>query len=306
MTRTKQGLWFKLITVFITITSIHTILKGHPDPTVTDGRHMDKAPGVRVCVFVSICLTLVNRLSDSIALILWWSAFTACVLRLVAGHTVAILGSCILSSILFIHRQVSRQGRCAYVFVCAGCGVRGDPWGEAGQSSPVAALGQGMAIQDTCLGHSQNLRRLPSLCVLSPLLLSLRCPSHAQRSTVCWPLFNPTAPRITPLVLFLVLFFFRIPNLFIVAPFPPLSCCLSLFLRLFRSLSTSVFWQGCISSLAVLFGGEWGSPRGRQSTLILIRRRTEQSRGWELWAVNGTGQLSEPTTTLLLHVCLQA
>lgn len=63
----------------------------------------------------------------------------------------------------------------------------------------------------------------------------------------------------------------------------PLSCRHSVFLCLCRSLSLY------LSILARLYffiscavGGEWGSPRGRQSTLILIRSRTEQSGGWEL------------------------
>lgn len=88
--------------------------------TVTDGRHMDKAPGVSVCICVYLLDIGRNRLPDFMTLILWWSAFTACVLLPMVGHTVAILGSCILSSILLIHPQVSRQGAvCMCVFVCA-------------------------------------------------------------------------------------------------------------------------------------------------------------------------------------------
>ena len=60
-------------------------------------------------------------------------------------------------------------------------GVKGAPWGEAGQSSPVAALGQGMAIQDACLGSQ------PNLTVAS---LSFRpvVPSYCIHRRTCAPL----------------------------------------------------------------------------------------------------------------------
>lgn len=51
---------------------------------------MGKAPGVSV----SICVDLLDiGRTHFMALILWWSAFIACVLRPVAARTVAILGS---------------------------------------------------------------------------------------------------------------------------------------------------------------------------------------------------------------------
>lgn len=43
------------------------------------------------------------------------------------------------------------------VCVCLRVCFWGAPWGEAGQSLPVAALGQGMAIQDTCLATEPNI-----------------------------------------------------------------------------------------------------------------------------------------------------
>ena len=107
--------------------------------TVTDGHHMDKAPGVNVSIYVRLLDIGRNRRPDLMTLILCWSAFTACVLRLVLGRTVAILGSCILSSILLIHPQVCMQGIvcvcvcvCVCVWVCVGVWVlvSGEPLGE--------------------------------------------------------------------------------------------------------------------------------------------------------------------------------
>lgn len=156
--------------------------------------------------------------------------------RLVAGRAVAILGSCILSSILLIHPQVSRQWSVC-VFVCVDVGVRGAPWGEAGQSLPVAALGQGMAIQDTCLGSQPNLTVASlTLCPIVPShLLHVSLPSTLKYIDLPLTLLSPE---------FLPWFcFFAYPFLqFVYLPqrlsLPPsLSCCLSVFLCLCRSLS---------------------------------------------------------------------
>ena len=116
-----------------------------------------------VCLFVSICLTLVERTTRLYGTFLFCGGqllrHVFCVLRSLAP--LLFLGSWILSSILLIHPQVSKRGECVCVCVCVcvclHAGVRGAPWGEAGQSLPPAALGQGMAIQDTCLGSQPNL-----------------------------------------------------------------------------------------------------------------------------------------------------
>lgn len=81
-------------------------------------------------------------------------------------------------------------GRGVCFCVCAGgVGVKGAPWGEAGQSSPVAALGQVMAIQDTCLGSQPNLT-VASL-TLCPIVPSLRLHiSLPPTLKLCWPPFN--------------------------------------------------------------------------------------------------------------------
>jgi len=200
---------------------------------------MDLAPGGSGCICVDLLDIGGNGRPDFRALILWWSAFSACVLRLVAARSVAILGSCILST----------TRRC----VCVCVGVRGAPWGEAGQSLPVAALGQGMAVQDTCLGSKPNLAVASlTLCPIGPShLFHVSLPSTRHYINLPLSLLSPQ-----PCAWFH--FFLHIPfcNLFIcirLSLFLPLSSCLSIFLCL--SLSTSVFWQGCISSLAVLLGG---------------------------------------------------
>lgn len=54
---------------------------------------------------------------------------------------------------------------CLYEAVLGRC--YGGPWGEAGQSLPVAAPGQGMAIQDTCLGLQPKLMATASLRPIS-------------------------------------------------------------------------------------------------------------------------------------------
>lgn len=154
----------------------------------------------------------------------------ACVLRPAVGRRVAILGSCILSSILLIHPQVSRQRRvCVCLCVCVGVGVRGAPWGEAGQSLPVAALGQGMAIQDACLGSQPNLTVASlALCpIAASHLLHVSLPSTLKCTDLPLTL---TAPRIPlPVSLFCICLFC---NLFICLDF-------SLFLPLSRVVSQS-------------------------------------------------------------------
>lgn len=182
---------------------------------------------------------------------------------------------------------------CVCVCVCF-CGA---PRGEAGQSLPVAALGQGMAIQDTCLATGPNV-------ILAPFVFIL--PLHTFPSPVMYsdPRFNPSVPKSPFFVSFAYLFLqFVLWNCACLSwSFPVyVTRTFSLYLGILARL---YFFISCAVGGVKVGGG--GSPTGRQSTLILIRRRTEQSGGWELWAVNGTGQLSESTTTLLLHVCLQA
>lgn len=118
----------------------------------------------------------------------------------------------------------------------------GAPWGEAGQSLPVAALGQGMAIQDTCLATGPNI-------ILAPFVFIL--PLHTFPSPAMYsdPRFNPSVPK-SPLLFHLHTYFC---NLFYKIAHVSLGHSQSMSHA--RSLSTSVFWQGCISSLAVLLGG---------------------------------------------------
>lgn len=202
-------------------------------------------------------------------------------------------GHAVVPSMLLNNPLVSRRGKCVFVCVCVYFWRA--PWGEAGQLLPAAVLGQGMAIQDTCLASGPNF--IVALFVFSPAVHTL--PSLAIYTD---PHFNPSVLT-SPFSCFVC-----IP---IVATCFPNCVCVSLSHSQFMShafplylsiLARLYFFISC----AVGGGWRWGSPTGRQSTLILIRRRIEQSGGWELWAVNGTGQLSEPTTTLLVHVCLQA
>lgn len=100
-----------------------------------------------------MCLTLVEQTSR-------------CVLHPAVGHTNAILGSC--SRVIHTPQQfaglLAREVCACCVCVC----FWGAPWGEAGQSLPVAALGQGMVIQDTCLASGPNFILAPF--VFSPVV----------------------------------------------------------------------------------------------------------------------------------------
>lgn len=77
------------------------------------------------------------------------------------------------------------------VYLCVCVCFWGAPWGEAGQSLPVAALGQGMAIQDTCLASGPNFVVAPF--VFSPAVHTL--PSPAIYTD---PHFNPSVLKSTP------------------------------------------------------------------------------------------------------------
>lgn len=201
--------------------------------------------GPQECVCAGLCRFAwhwSDRFPDFMTPILWWSALTACVLPPVLSGAVAILGSRILSSTLLNHPLVSWDGVCAPVFVRL-C-IRGAPWGEAGQSLPVAALGQGMAIQDTCLGSQPNLM-VASLC--------LPCTSYSYVPPVhtgtCWPPFNPTVPG-SPLLF--IWFYCMSPffggNLFICLPLMlslPVGVSLSLSLPTFSILARLYFFISC-------------------------------------------------------------
>lgn len=239
-----------------------------------------------VCVCVGLCRFAwhwSDRFPDFMTPILWWSALTACVLPPVLSGAVAILGSRILSSTLLNHPLFSWDGVCARVFVHL-C-IRGAPWGEAGQSLPVAALGQGMAIQDTCLGSQPNLM-VASLC-LPRTSYSYVPPVHTG---TCWPPFNPTVPG-SPLLF--IWFYCMSPFFGAICLSASLSCFLSLSASpsLFLSLH-SVFWRGCISSLAVLFGGGgWervgGSGGESQGTSEYINSHQKANRAeWRLGALS--------------------
>lgn len=131
------------------------------------------------------------------------------------------------------HWSPGERGVCVFVRVC----FWGAPWGEAGQSLPVAALGQGMAIQDTCLATAPNIIVAPFVFI--PTLDTF--PSPAMYSD---PHFNLSVPK-SPLLLSFAYLFLQLVLANRVIP----SLCHT------HSPSTSVFWQGCISSLAVLWGG---------------------------------------------------
>lgn len=146
------------------------------------------------------------------------------------------------------------------VCVCVSVGVRGAPSGEAGQSLPVAALGQGMAIQDTCLGSQPNLTMaFLTLCPIAPShLLHVSLPSKLQYINL--PSI-PLLPKPLSWFSFFGISFMQFVYLHQPLPLSPsLMLSLSLSLSVSLSLSTSVFWQGCISSLAVLLGGSGGVP----------------------------------------------
>lgn len=95
-------------------------------------------------------------------------------------------GHAVISSILFNNLLVPWREKCVCVCLCV-C-FWGAPWGEAGQSLPVAALGQGMAIQDTCLATGPNIIVAPFVFV--PTLDTF--PSPAMYSD---PHFNLSVPQ---------------------------------------------------------------------------------------------------------------
>lgn len=230
----------------------------------TDGHHMDTFPGVRGCIRVDLLDIGGDRLPDLTALVLWWSALTACAVRPAVGRSVAILGSRIRSSTRLIHPPL-----CG----CVGDGVGGAPWGEAGQSLPGAALGRGMAVQDTCVGSQPNL-------------------AVASRRPVSYPSL-PSPPRTPPIHsagYYNYYFFLHIPFLkcfYLRRALPrvvSLCLCCSPFLTPSLRLSPSVFWQGSISSLAVLLGG---GRRGSQGTSEYINSHQKANRAeWRLGALS--------------------
>lgn len=173
----------------------------------------------------------------------------------------------------FTRRSLSRGVRISVREVDAG--VEGAPWGEAGQSSPVAALGQGMAIQDACLGsqpkshggflHFSTYSSLRLIQISGCVSFELFCYINSPQR-----------------------FSFLFAYLFLQLVFPatlslssPLSYVVSQSMSMSLSLYLSILAR-LYFFISCAFGGETGTPRGRQSTLILIRRRTEQSGGWEL------------------------
>lgn len=139
-----------------------------------------------VCLFVSICLTLVEHTL--------WHLFCGGQLLWHVSRVPWPLVRLLFWGHNFYHPYGSSTrrslGRGVCFCVCAGgVGVKGAPWGEAGQSSPVAAPGQVMAIQDTCLGSQPNLT-VASL-TLCPIVPSLRLHiSLPPTLKLCWPPFN--------------------------------------------------------------------------------------------------------------------
>ena len=125
---------------------------------------MVTAPGVSMCLRWCAWHWL-NRFPD-----------VFCILRSVAQ--MLFWGHAVMSSILLHNLLVSRRGRC--VCVC----FWGAPWGEAGQSLPEAALGQGMAIQDTCLALGPDFT--VAVFVFSPVVHTFHPAIYTD------PHFNPS------------------------------------------------------------------------------------------------------------------
>lgn len=102
-----------------------------------------------------------------------------CVLHPAVGRTNAILGSC--SHVIHTPPQpAGLPAREVCVCVC----FWGAPWGEAGQSLPEAALGQGMAIQDTCLALGPDFT--VAVFVFSPVVHTFHPAIYTD------PHFNPS------------------------------------------------------------------------------------------------------------------
>lgn len=177
---------------------------------------------------------------------------------------------------------------CLRAAVLGGCGgggrglLEGGPWGEAGQSLPVAAPGQGMAIQDTCLGSQPELMTTASL---RPSVRPSISPSLTSRSGS-----SPSGdadPPLTPLslqVLRCLFHFIACPPFFQqFAPLPTrlsLPAGVSLSPSLFLSLSkfsilarlyffiSGAVWEGAAvggwggGGVRGSWGGRWGGVPG--------------------------------------------
>lgn len=170
---------------------------------------------------------------------------------------------------------------CARVCLCA-C-VSGEPLGaRQGSHCQWQPWGRVWPSRTRVLGHSQTSWWLPSVYPVPLTHMSL--PSTLEHANL--PLTPPSLEVLSCLFGFIACppFF---GNLFICPPLMlslPVGVSLSLSLPTFSILARLYFFISC-----AVWGGRWervggerGSPRGRQSTLILIRRRTEQSGGWEL------------------------
>ena len=128
--------------------------------------------------------------------ILWWSAFTACVLRPAVARTVAIFG--VMNSVIHTaHPPAGLQARgvcvcvcvCVCVFVCMR--VSGEPLGERqGSHCPQQPWGRVWPSRTRVLGHSQTSRWLP--LTLCPILLT-SMPLHSHWSTPTS--LKPSRPR---------------------------------------------------------------------------------------------------------------
>lgn len=129
-------------------------------------------------MFVSICLTLVEQTNRLYFVVV--SFYGMCLVP--CGWS----RSCYFGVMYFVihtaHPPAGLLTECVCFCVCVVVGVRGAPWGEAGQSLPVAALGQVMAIQDTCLGSQPNL--MVASLTLCPIVSShlIHISSHLHSS----------------------------------------------------------------------------------------------------------------------------
>lgn len=149
----------------------------------SDDHHMDQASGVSVCIFITFawhCSNTFYHLFCCGQLLQDASCVQrSVVLLLFQGHE-------------YCHPPVDLNAeKCVCVCLCVG--VKGALWGEAGQSSPVAALGQGMAIQGTRLGSQPNFLTAP----FSPFLKVFLQLFHKS--------FNSSVPAISLLHFFILL-----------------------------------------------------------------------------------------------------